>query len=70
LPPIALNGPVIRYWTAPGGGKVYPGRGGNLWKVSRQGAGWDEAMRLPATVNSMTATFSPSIAADGSLYFM
>jgi len=52
------------------GGKVYPGRGGNLWKVSRQGAGWGEAMRLPATVNSMTATFAPSIAADGSLYFM
>lgn len=52
------------------GGKVYPGRGGNLWRVDRKGNGWSEPVRLPDIVNRTDATFSPGIARDGTLYFM
>lgn len=51
-------------------GKRHPGRGGNLWRVDRTATGWSKPYRLPETVNSSTTTFSPSIARDGSLYFM
>jgi hypothetical protein len=51
-------------------GKTYPGGGGNLWRVDRKGEGWEKPKRLPDSVNQSTAVFSPSIAADGSLYFM
>lgn len=51
-------------------GKVYPAQGGNLWRVNRTANGWSEPRRLPETINADTGTFSPSIAEDGSLYFM
>ena len=51
-------------------GKVFPALGGNLWRVDRKDAGWGTPKRLPDTINADTGTFSPSIAADGSLYFM
>lgn len=51
-------------------GKIFPAMGGNLWRVDRIANGWGEPQRLPDTVNADTGTFSPSIAADGSLYFM
>jgi Tol biopolymer transport system component len=51
-------------------GKEQPGGGGNFWRVTRQGTGWSEAVRLPDIVNRTTGTFSPAIARDGSLYFM
>jgi hypothetical protein len=44
--------------------------GGNLWIVRRQGSGWSSPVRLPDTINTNTSTWTPSIAADGSLYFM
>lgn len=49
------------------GGKHH---GGRLWRVERRGAGWSAPVLLPATVNTNSSTFAPSIAADGSLYFM
>lgn len=52
------------------GGKTYPGSGGNLWRVDRQGSGWSKPVRLPDTINSATNVFSPSVAANGDLYFM
>lgn len=52
------------------GGQLHPGRGGHLWRVNRQGNGWSEPVLLPDTVNRWDSTFSPAIAADGSLYFM
>ena len=52
------------------GGAVQPGRGGNLWRVDRRGSGWGKPVRLPETVNASTSVFSPSVVADGSLYFM
>ncbi|WP_266158803.1 hypothetical protein [Dyella silvatica] len=51
-------------------GKTWPGMGGNLWRVDRHGDGWGLPQRLPALVNRHSSVFSPSIAADGSLYFM
>ncbi|HWX65899.1 MAG TPA: hypothetical protein VNZ27_05650 [Rhodanobacter sp.] len=52
------------------GGKPQPGRGGNLWRVNREGNGWGTPVRLPDIVNTSPATYSPAVAADGSLYFM
>jgi hypothetical protein len=51
-------------------GKAFPGRGGNLWRVDRTGNTWGQPRRLPATINQTPETFSPSISADGSIYFM
>lgn len=51
-------------------GKVYPGYGMNIWRVDHKGDGWSKPVRLPAYINSSTATFAPSIAADGSIYYM
>lgn len=51
-------------------GKTFPERGGNLWRVDREGKGWGKAHRLPETINANTEIFSPSISSDGSVYFM
>ena len=53
---------------APGGAPVTSR--GNLWRVDRKGDGWGEPFRLPDTVNAGSRTYAPSIAADGSLYFI
>ncbi|HEY4080168.1 MAG TPA: hypothetical protein VGM81_05685 [Burkholderiaceae bacterium] len=50
------------------GGKAHPG--GQLWRVDRQGAGWGQPWLLPSTVNQSANIWGPSIAGDGSLYFM
>ena len=52
------------------GGESQPGFGGNLWRVNREGSGWGRPMRLPDTVNRSTNVFAPSVAANGTLYFM
>ena len=44
--------------------------GGNLWRVERRGDAWGEPVHLPAVVNRGASIWGPSIAADGSLYFM
>ncbi|MEP6730168.1 MAG: hypothetical protein ABJE10_06010 [bacterium] len=51
-------------------GATQPARGGNLWRVDRTPTGWSTPRRLPDVVNSNTSMFSPSVVADGSLYFM
>jgi Tol biopolymer transport system component len=51
-------------------GAAQPAAGGNLWRVDRTARGWGEPRRLPDVVNSNTSIYSPSIAADGSIYFM
>jgi Tol biopolymer transport system component len=43
---------------------------GNLWRVERHGAAWGEPVHLPAVVNRGASIWGPSVAADGSLYFM
>jgi len=44
--------------------------GGNLWRVDRHGDDWGEPVHLPAVVNRGASIWGPSVAADGSLYFM
>lgn len=51
-------------------GQVAAKGGGNLWKVRFEKNGPQKPERLPATINSNDAVFSPAITADGSLYFM
>lgn len=43
---------------------------GNLWRVDRTADGWGEPVHLPSTVNRGNSTWAPSIAGDGSLYFI
>ena len=65
--PIDTSGkPLDGHWN----GQAYPGRGGHLWRVHREGNGWGAPILLPATINRFDSTFSPAVAADGSLYFM
>ena len=52
------------------GGQPHPGKGGSLWRVDRKGDGWSEPKRLPDTVNRSNNIFSPTLAANGDLYFM
>jgi Tol biopolymer transport system component len=51
-------------------GQIFPGDGGNLWRVELTRKGWSKPTILPPIVNSNSSVFTPSIAADGSLYFM
>ena len=39
-------------------------------KVDRKGKGWGTPQRLPDTINRSFNIFSPTLAADGDLYFM
>jgi hypothetical protein len=43
---------------------------GGLWRVDRKGDGWGEPRRLPDAVNVSPRIYAPSIAADGSVYFI
>ncbi len=43
---------------------------GNLWRVDRRGDGWGEPVHLPAAVNRDASTWAPSVAGDGSLWFI
>ncbi|GAA0706731.1 hypothetical protein [Dokdonella soli] len=45
-------------------------KGGNIWRVDRRGEGWNTPVRLPDAINTNTTTFAPSLAADGSVWFM
>ena len=51
-------------------GQSQPGEGSNLWRVDRTPTGWGTPVRLPNSVNASGSTYSPSIAGDGTLYFM
>ena len=51
-------------------GSIQQAGGGNLWRVDRTAHGWGAPRRLPDIVNPGPSVFSPSIAGDGSLYFM
>jgi Tol biopolymer transport system component len=66
------NRPVVEGGKAIDGffqGKTQPGKGGNLWRVNWTGNGWSNPLRLPDEVNRNTATYSPSVARSGNLYF-
>jgi Tol biopolymer transport system component len=42
----------------------------NLWRINRVRSGWSTPVRLPDTVNIGHSIWKPSIAADGSIYFV
>lgn len=50
-------------------GKVQVAKGGALWRVDREGHGWHEPFRLPASVNISTSIYEPSLASNGDVYF-
>ena len=52
------------------GGKSYPGKGMNLWRVARRGNGWGAPERLPDAVNTCHSVFAPGIGTDGTLYYI
>jgi hypothetical protein len=51
-------------------GENHPGKGGNLWRVDRIKSGWSAPQPLPSTINRSTALFSPTVTAEGTLYYM
>jgi WD40-like Beta Propeller Repeat len=51
-------------------GKLRLGGGMAIWRVDRHGGTWGTPVRLADTVNSCAMTFAPSVAADGSVYYM
>jgi hypothetical protein len=42
----------------------------NLWRTNRTGDGWSAPVRLPDAVNIGKSVWKPSIAGDGSVYFV
>ena len=46
------------------------GRSAAIWQVDRVGPKWSEPKRLPDTINLSPRVFKPTLAADGSIYFM
>jgi hypothetical protein len=54
-------------------GRPAPGANGktlNLWLVKRSGTVWGTPMHLPPTVNVSAYAYAPSVARDGTIYFM
>jgi Tol biopolymer transport system component len=54
-------------------GRPVPGVQGktlNLWLVRRNGATWGTPTHLPPSVNVSLYAFAPSVAGDGTIYFM
>jgi hypothetical protein len=49
---------------------VRPETHANLWRSDRAGAGWSAPVRLPDAVNIGPSVWKPSMAADGSIYFV
>ena len=43
---------------------------GNLWRVDRHGEDWGAPVHLPATINRDASTWAPSVAGDGSIWFI
>lgn len=42
----------------------------HIWRVDRTGNGWGTPVHLPVTVNFAPLIFAPSVAADGTIYFL
>ena len=51
-------------------GVARPGKGARLWRVDRLPTGWSRPRLLPPEINDGRAIYAPSVARDGSLYFM
>jgi len=62
---VSMRGPA----TSPASGTIVS-RAAAIWEVDKVGLGWSEPKRLSDAVNLSPRVFKPSLAADGSLYFM
>lgn len=51
-------------------GQRYLGKGMNIWRVERRNSGWSAPVRLPDLINACSMTFAPSVAGDGSVYYI
>jgi Tol biopolymer transport system component len=51
-------------------GKAWPGRGTAIWRVDRLRSHWGVPHILPDLINSTPNMYAPSVAGDGSIYFM
>ncbi|HEV7164086.1 MAG TPA: hypothetical protein VGO35_01690 [Gammaproteobacteria bacterium] len=69
-PVMAPDGSYLVFASNRPGASDKPEDKGGLWRVDRKGEGWGEPWRLPQTVNASSQTYAPSIAGDGSLYFI
>lgn len=69
-PVLAPDGSFLVFASNRPGPSGKPEDKGGLWRVDRKGEGWGEPWRLPKTVNATSQTYAPSIAGDGSLYFI
>jgi|ERR1700677_649352 Tol biopolymer transport system component len=54
----------------PRAGEKAVGRRANLYRTNRVGSGWSEPEKLPDAVNIGDSIWKPSIAADGTIYFV
>jgi WD40 repeat protein len=54
----------------PAAGEKVSGLRANLYRVNRVGSGWSEPERMPDAVNMGPSIWKPSIAADGTIYFV
>jgi hypothetical protein len=53
-----------------GGSSHKPQSVANLWRSHRVGSGWSKPERLPDAVNTGPSIWKPSVAADGTIYFV
>jgi Tol biopolymer transport system component len=60
----------IRPEKMPAPGEKITSARANLYRVKRTASGWSEAERLPDAVNIGNAIWKPSVAADGTIYFV
>jgi hypothetical protein len=56
--------------TAAGDAPHKAGRVANLWRSNRSASGWSKPERLPDAVNMGPSIWKPSVAADGTIYFV
>jgi hypothetical protein len=64
--PVKRGGkPLTQHYFAGG-----PGPGANIWRVDREGNGWSTPVWLGAVINSDVFIDFPSVADDGTLYFL
>ena len=69
-PVVAPDGSYLVFASSRPGASGKPEDKGGLWRVDRKGESWGVPWRLPVVVNTTLQTYAPSIAGDGSLYFI
>ena len=56
--------------SAPADPAQKPQRVANLWRSNRTGSGWSKPERMPDSVNIGPSIWKPSVASDGTIYFV